>query len=1091
MKKRVTCLLLLAAMVLLLLPSKAEAIGSRAAEYLKKGDYIVISPAEQWQKGKRVAVTTTPWELTAQHSGTANGNDVQTWRYGVSDKFYIENLEFDGWRSYVRIQCKNFRESDGGRYWDIEGRSKKSGANLHVWSYKKSASQWFYLEQDNDGDPETFYICNKNSGLYLVPENYFQNPRNDCSKNKKHDNSWSEQGCNVVQSNFAFRWRIQVLNRDAAGSEDKYANWMGLLPDDRYLAQINIPGTHDSGTANVEGSWNSSMNVVSCQKYFIQEQLYAGIRSLDIRTAWNDDVRDMVLVHGGKTFVCHTPDHGGNAKNKTLRMTLDTVIAFLKEHPKETVVMTLKVDGDSSIVSQEFVQNILLDYLKNDATKDYFYQWADAPQEHDHNAAEKAIVKMRQEFESPRLGQTRGKIVLLSRIDFGDTFMLDGSGYPGTDHTIEDKQLVCSYTGPNLAKWDDRYDDEIHLAQKITDSNSGTHVYVQDDYECSDTNKVMQVFNTLYQLNGQKFLLDPKSGRRYVVPDQTDFVFNYTSKTTSDTGGATPLGAAKFMNNILYTNPIFTPGTKEAASIARSGIVVMDYVNKQLARRIIDHNDFSSSAGMKNTMVIATPQNSDEMTGDEAAVLAALSEERAYVSGDADAAQAMVQSNRSSNRADIIWPDFAELTYGYVLGEATLHFAQQDTSSRAGRFVFDAPDRLLTVAQSGEQKLWFIPADGLERIEGTVNVTVSRRPLPIKIENYEVEYGDVFSRSDLSVTAGGYLLDSDLAKINETIEKYDLTWVLKYDNGTEIQWPSVPSTLELASGTIGLRSGKQIVPEDEFPNYDADVQLGKWLVKRTVTIDWTYANGSWHPVLGNVLEDDDIEAVIGESGALELTGTRAEYYQIAEGDEVVPEHTPSDSSGPHRQPEQAEAENAADMLPFGDVSHGHWAQEAIRWAWENGYMTGVSDTQFAPERPLSRAMLVTLLWRMADSPAASNDSFGDVVPGSWYAQAVAWAAQNGIATGTAAGVFAPNVSISREQLVTILWRCAGSPQTAGSLTDHTDADAVAPYAMQAMAWAVEQGIVTGVNGKLLPKDSTTRAQAAALLQRFAALDVAL
>ena len=150
-------------------------------------------------------------------------------------------------------------------------------------------------------------------------------------------------------------------------------------------------------------------------------------------------------------------------------------------------------------------------------------------------------------------------------------------------------------------------------------------------------------------------------------------------------------------------------------------------------------------------------------------------------------------------------------------------------------------------------------------------------------------------------------------------------------------------------------------------------------------------------------------------------------------------------------------------------------------------MTGVSDTQFAPERPLSRAMLVTLLWRMADCPAASNDGFGDVVPGSWYAQAVAWAAQNGIVTGTAAGVFAPNVSISREQLVTILWRCAGSPQTAGSLTDHTDADAVAPYAMQAMAWAVEQGIVTGVNGKLLPKDSTTRAQAAALLQRFAAL----
>lgn len=127
MKKRIVCLLLAALLLASLLPLTAAAANAVSPDrYLQKGDYIVISPAEKWNdSGKRIAVKTTEWELTAQHSGTANGNDVQTWKYGVSDKFYIENAETkSNGVTYVRIQCKNFRESGGGRYWDIEGRSK-------------------------------------------------------------------------------------------------------------------------------------------------------------------------------------------------------------------------------------------------------------------------------------------------------------------------------------------------------------------------------------------------------------------------------------------------------------------------------------------------------------------------------------------------------------------------------------------------------------------------------------------------------------------------------------------------------------------------------------------------------------------------------------------------------------------------------------------------------------------------------------------------------------------------------------------------------------------------------------------------------
>ena len=237
MKKRIISLFLCAVMLLPNLTVRAAAANSAAsaaAGYLKRGDYVVFSPAEKWQNGQRVAVATTEWELTAQHSGTANGNDIQTWKYGVSDKFYVERHDVRGpdGAGCFRIQNKSFRESGNGRYWDIEGRNLKPGGNVHVWDFKNGAlSQWFYLEEDGDGDPETFFLKNRNSDLYIMPRHYFKDPKKDCGPGKA---SWSEEGCNLEQSEFSFRWRIQVLNRDAAndmGKTDKYANWMSLLPD--------------------------------------------------------------------------------------------------------------------------------------------------------------------------------------------------------------------------------------------------------------------------------------------------------------------------------------------------------------------------------------------------------------------------------------------------------------------------------------------------------------------------------------------------------------------------------------------------------------------------------------------------------------------------------------------------------------------------------------------------------------------------------------------------------------------------------------------------------------------------------------------
>ena len=149
-------------------------------------------------------------------------------------------------------------------------------------------------------------------------------------------------------------------------------------------------------------------------------------------------------------------------------------------------------------------------------------------------------------------------------------------------------------------------------------------------------------------------------------------------------------------------------------------------------------------------------------------------------------------------------------------------------------------------------------------------------------------------------------------------------------------------------------------------------------------------------------------------------------------------------------------------------------------------MAGTGGTAFAPNQDTSRAMIATILWRLEGSPAVDSlMMFGDVPQGQWYSEAVCWAAGEGVAAGYGNGKFGPNDAITREQLCTMLWRYAGRPETEPSLSGYTDADSVSDYARQAVAWAVEQGVVTGATSTTLaPRGMATRAQAAAMLMRF-------
>ena len=177
-------------------------------------------------------------------------------------------------------------------------------------------------------------------------------------------------------------------------------------------------------------------------------------------------------------------------------------------------------------------------------------------------------------------------------------------------------------------------------------------------------------------------------------------------------------------------------------------------------------------------------------------------------------------------------------------------------------------------------------------------------------------------------------------------------------------------------------------------------------------------------------------------------------------------------------------------LPFADVTKGDWFYDAVQYVYDKGMMNGVDGDRFAPNATTSRAMIVTILYRLENEPAVSGKSpFTDVAAGQWYTNAVAWAAANGIVTGTTDTTFAPNGNITREQMAAILYRYASykglDVSRQADLSGYADASAISAYAKQAMAWANGRGLITGVTATTLrPDGNAVRAQAATILMRL-------
>ena len=212
-------------------------------------------------------------------------------------------------------------------------------------------------------------------------------------------------------------------------------------------------------------------------------------------------------------------------------------------------------------------------------------------------------------------------------------------------------------------------------------------------------------------------------------------------------------------------------------------------------------------------------------------------------------------------------------------------------------------------------------------------------------------------------------------------------------------------------------------------------------------------------------------------------GVTTAVYTVTVNTAALPEPiTPGvDNKKPASKPEV--------KLPFTDVSTSDWFYDDVAFVYEYGLFSGTDSRSFSPNASMTRAMLVTVLYRLEGEPTVTGrSSFTDVRSGAYYEKAVIWAAANGIVTGTDSTSFSPDAKVTREQLAAILYRYAQyrklDTDASAKLNSFTDADSVSAYASEALGWAVSEGLINGASGKLMPKGDATRAQVAAILHRF-------
>lgn len=496
---------------------------------------------------------------SVNEDGNVIGNVCHLFNDGTSNKLILEHVatDTDNTNWYAIRTLLNFEEhkKTGYSIWSVDGDSDKDGKVIHVWSgeYDHKDSRAYTFDPQSDG---TYIIRDriytKNGINYLAIE----------SKGKDQDNN------KICQKKYPIPWELELVGysmdkTNATVSSIDWTTyssyvdgpcWMSHVDDNKYLDELSIPGTHDSGTCSVDNDTEPQSSQAKCQQDYIPTQLLEGIRYFDIRLGKDDKNGDPGIDHGR----CYLLKKDGGY------MHLSDVIGyfktFLSEKPSEALIMLVSRGNDEA--TDESVTTAFAKVMGKDP--DLFYTSS----------------------RVPTLGEVRGKIVLLRR------FGLAGNSASG--HTW----------GLDLTQWDDKikahsgksmclvkYEQGFEAAGNTGDKEPySTAVYAQDHYNCTGSSKIDWVDMALKaaaEFKRGTVDITAADGTTVQATERCWFI-NYTSCTQNN-----PFTAARVVDEHLYKSSYINPsGTGDTKSdyLKHIGIIASDFVDAALARSIYQRN---------------------------------------------------------------------------------------------------------------------------------------------------------------------------------------------------------------------------------------------------------------------------------------------------------------------------------------------------------------------------------------------------------------------------------------------------------------------------------------------------------------------
>lgn len=502
---------------------------------------------------------------SVNQDGNVRGNVCHLFNDGTSSKLILENVttKNDDTNWYAIRTLLNFEEhkKTGYSIWSVDDDSDKDGKVIHVWGgeYDNKPSRAFAFERQSNGTyiirDRTVEKRNREKTIkYLAIE----------SNGKDQDNN------KICHKSESIPWELELIGYDMGKTNATVSSldwktyssyvdgpcWMGNVHDNKFLDELSIPGTHDSGTCSVDNDTEPQTSQVKCQQDYIPTQLLEGIRYFDIRLGKGDDPG---IDHGG--FYLFKKD--GNFLH--LSDVIGYFTTFLKENPTEALIMLVSRGNDEA--TDEGITTAFAKVM--DENPDLFYTSS----------------------RVPTLGEVRGKIVLLRR------FRLAGNSVSG--HTW----------GLDLTEWDDKakaHSDSTTMClvqdargfEETDDAGTKepycTKVYAQDKYKLSGTDKLIWVDNALKkttELTRGNVDVEDADGAKVQVQERC-WSINYTSCTGLSHGG-NPFTSARVVNEHLYKSQYINPSGNEKTNsdcLKHIGIIASDFVDAALARSIYQRN---------------------------------------------------------------------------------------------------------------------------------------------------------------------------------------------------------------------------------------------------------------------------------------------------------------------------------------------------------------------------------------------------------------------------------------------------------------------------------------------------------------------